>query len=118
MARHVLQVALLLGLLVVAVPGCKKKKAGDKCNDGNITCVGASQALFCNGGKFASMSCGGPLGCTTNGPDDIDCDNSIAAEKDGCNKKDDVACASDNKSVFSCDGDTLTLAWTCKRPKG
>jgi hypothetical protein len=119
MARPALPFLLVLAAVSVLLPGCKKKQqAGDKCNGDEVSCVGTTQALFCNHGALAPMSCRGPLGCVSHGTDDVDCDNSVAADKDGCNKKDDAACAADHGAIFLCDGEKFFTASTCKGPHG
>jgi hypothetical protein len=118
MVRHLVPFAFVVMFWALILPGCKKRQVGDKCSDGNVSCVGTTQALFCNGGTFAAMTCKGPLGCVSHGTDDVDCDNSFAAEKDGCNKKDDAACSTDHRSIFLCDGEKFYVASTCKGAHG
>jgi hypothetical protein len=107
-----------IGLLGIALVGCKPAKAGDKCVAGQATCVGTAGALTCGtDGKFRSMSCRGPKGCAVSGGT-INCDDTIAQEKDGCDEDGEVACSTDKKAALECHGGSFGVGETCKGPHG
>lgn len=108
---------LVLGV-VLALTGCKAKP-GDKCSTGQLACANKSTGLFCGSdGKFATMSCNGPSGCTGAGPG-VSCDNATAAENDGCNTVGDVACSTDKKAALECSKDNkFAVGETCKGTGG
>jgi hypothetical protein len=108
---------ILLLAAIVAVPlGCKPK-AGDKCSGNKATCASTSAGLFCFAGKLQEMSCQGPLGCFTKGSR-VECDNSVASVKDGCNEENDGACALDHKALLQCKNGAFVLSETCKGARG
>jgi hypothetical protein len=115
MARRLALLALFLVAPALAL-GCKSK-SGDKCNAGQTACADKSTGLFCVDGKYTTMSCNGPLGCAKNGAD-VECDNSLAAENDGCNQPGDVSCASDHKAALECKNNKFAVGETCKGAGG
>ncbi len=117
MARHRVLIASLIIAFAFVMGGCKKK-AGDKCSAGQAACSDGKTALFCANGTLATMSCRGATGCNANG-ENIDCDNSVASESDGCNTVGDVACTDDHKSALECTADfKFKIGETCKGPGG
>ncbi len=114
--RHLSFVALVLVLAVCAM-GCKKK-VGDTCKADQMACMDRQTALICVGGTFAPMQCRGAAGCT-GASDAVLCDNKFGQAGDGCNKEtSDLACASDKRGELRCKDNKLTLASSCRGPKG
>jgi hypothetical protein len=103
--------------LALALGGCGKKQPGEPCKPGDVACADKATGLFCQGAKYVVMTCSGPLGCAPGGSNQVECDNSLAKEGDGCNQPDDVACASDRRSALQCKNGKFALAATCKGPK-
>ena len=106
----------LLVLTVVVTAGCSPK-VGGKCSGTGAVCTDRTSALFCADGTFTAVTCRGEKGCAQNGTV-VDCDESIAAEQDGCNAPDAVACTKDHKEALRCTGHRFVVDETCKGPKG
>ncbi len=117
MDRRLGLIVLLALAPLAALAGCKPQ-VGGKCNANQVACADKTTGLFCGSdGKFATMSCAGPLGCTQNGTE-VDCDNSVASNSDGCNTPGDVACATDHKAALECKDGKFSVGSTCKGPGG
>ena len=110
-------VAVGLTSLALLSTACFEKKVGGKCGTGQTACADKSSALFCLDGKFAAMTCRGPLGCTGGGGD-VTCDNNLALENDGCDKEKDLSCSVDKKAELRCRSNKFAIASTCRGPKG
>jgi len=107
-------VAACAVLFVAVLADCKPRKAGDKCVAGQSLCSDKASALSCGSdGKFFAMSCRGPAGCVASGAD-VNCDDSLAQENDGCDEDQETACAVDKKSVLQCNDHKFTVSETCK----
>lgn len=105
-------------LLLDLTTGCKPKKAGDKCLADQELCTDKASALTCGAdGKFFARSCRGPAGCVTSGAD-IDCDDSLAQETDGCDEDGEAACSTDKKSALECASHKFVVGETCKGAGG
>lgn len=98
---------------------------GDPCrDDGDYACTQDKlAALKCIGKKMVTVnSCRGPKSCAIVHPKpketDIDCDMSVAVEKDPCAFPGNEACTSDKKTMLSCKGNTYTTPTPCPGPKG
>jgi hypothetical protein len=110
--------SVLIGLLGLAGVGCSPPKAGDKCKGGQAMCTDNASALSCGtDSKFFTMTCRGPKGCLKNGPA-VNCDDSIAQEKDGCDEEGEVACSVDKKAALECHGNKFVVGETCKGARG
>jgi hypothetical protein len=109
-----LVMALFFALPLVA--GCKAKPGG-RCAASQTACEDPHTALFCQDGKFAEMTCGGPDGCVASGKQ-VDCDNTIANKGDGCSEPEDLACTPDKKSELRCRGGHFVVASSCRGPSG
>ncbi len=92
--------SLLVIVLLVAACG---KKAGGSCKGSESSCFDKKTALSCQGGKFVSVSCAGPLGCTKF-QEHANCDTSVANEGDLCmgDGEDEYACSPDRKRAVVC----------------
>ena len=84
-------------------------KADDPCREeDDYACTSdAKTALVCKGGKFTVASnCKGPKGCKVGGDKDkgfkVECDDSISAVGDPCEKEGHFTCAADEKSILRC----------------
>lgn len=102
--------------LVGFVFSCKPPKAGDKCVAGQVACADPASALTCADGKYKAIACRGPKGCSKSGAQ-IDCDDSVAQENDGCDEEDEVACSVDKKAALGCHGGKFVVDETCKGAK-
>ncbi len=103
-------------------------KAGSPCDEmfiGKRMCKDGKTAIGCSAGKFALLSCGGPGGCTSTGPEADalvkDCDATVAKAGDECEKGYTVkpACAADGKTMLECGKDNkFAFKENCRGAKG
>jgi hypothetical protein len=111
-----LTVACALGFAAFTLLAGCKSHVGDICTVGQATCLDKTSGLFCANRKYAAMTCRG--GCGISGRD-VTCNNSLAAENDGCAEVGDVACANDRKNALECTKDNkFAVGETCKGPRG
>lgn len=116
MKRGTVWLAVAAGALLAAA--CKPPKAGDKCIAGQIACADGTSALTCGpDGKYASIGCRGPQGCVQKGKN-VECDDTLALENDGCDEEGEVACSVDKKSALECHGGKFAVEETCKGARG
>jgi hypothetical protein len=105
----------LFGLLLVV--GCKSKP-GDSCsNQGEARCIDGTSALLCHEKKWTKNECRGPKGCKEVGSV-VDCDESLAQEKDFCDHETNVACSVDKKVLLKCTKAVWVTDTKCTGPKG
>ncbi len=76
-------------------------------------------ALACRSGKFVQASlCKGPKGCRITGGKDqpykVECDDTIAAAGDACEKEEHFSCSADEKSILRCRGKKFETEEKCK----
>lgn len=77
-------------------------------------------ALACRGGKFVQASlCKGPKGCKITGgannqPFKVECDDTVAAVGDACEKEDHYSCSADERSILRCKGKKFDVEEKCK----
>lgn len=84
-------------------------KPDDPCREeDDYACTSdAKAALVCKGQRFTVASnCKGPKGCRVTGERDrgfkVECDDSISAVGDPCEKEGHYTCAADEKSILKC----------------
>jgi hypothetical protein len=94
---------------------------GDVCREeDDYACApDKKSALVCRGGKFVYASqCKGAKGCKVAGgqgqPYKVECDDSIAAPGDACEREEHFSCSSDEKSILRCRGKKFELEEKCK----
>jgi hypothetical protein len=106
----------VLGVSASMLVACKKPKEGDPCTAGAV-CADPQTGLFCNAGKWKSMGCRGPGGCKVQSGN-VNCDDTLANLKDGCDEENEVACQTDKKAALECHSGNFVVGETCKGPKG
>jgi hypothetical protein len=79
-------------------------------------------ALACRGGKFSQASlCKGPKGCRVTGNREqgfkVECDDSVAAVGDACEKEEHYSCSSDERAILKCRGKKFEVEEKCKLAK-
>jgi hypothetical protein len=96
--------------------------AGDACSEeDDYACTpDGSAALVCRGGKFGVASnCKGPKHCQVSGDKasgfKVECDDSIAAVGEPCDKEGHYACAPDEKSIVRCKEKKFAPDDKCRR---
>jgi hypothetical protein len=115
MVRSHARVALLVAASVITISAGCKARVGGKCITGRAACSDDRSGLFCGAdGTYLAISCSGKEGCRQDGAM-VSCDQSIAASGDACTGP-GLACASDTRSAFSCQGGRFVLAETCLGP--
>jgi hypothetical protein len=94
---------------------------GASCTIGNdrLQCADSSTASLCRDGKWVTMPCRGPSGCTDwdAGPE---CDDDFGQAGEPCRvgiSGDNLACTTDRLSELTCLAGTWALARTCKGAK-
>ncbi len=76
-------------------------------------------ALECRDGRFGLWRrCRGPQGCQIVGGRNVHCDTSLGEPGDPCERAGTYACAVDRKTMLQCDGQSLSLASSCRGDKG
>ena len=76
-------------------------------------------ALVCRDGRFGLWRrCRGPQGCQIVGGRNVHCDTSLGVEGDPCELPGTYACAVDRKSMLQCDGQSLSIASSCRGDRG
>ncbi len=96
------------------------ERSGDACShaeEGVAACGGADAMIACHDGKFVTVACRGPNGCTNDGGRAL-CDQSVAAAGDACKDPDSKACASDKQQVLSCKEQSMQPLYACRGPSG
>ncbi len=76
-------------------------------------------ALVCKGSKFVQASqCKGPKGCRVTGSKEtgfkVECDDSVAADGDSCEKEEHYSCTADERKILRCKGKKFVVEETCK----
>lgn len=110
--------ATLLCLLIGAA-ACADK-AGDTCSVGKHVCADAKTLLACNTGRYVAVSCKGPDGCFSAGPDvGAVCDFSQNEPGGPCadTDRDRGRCAGKTKGMLKCRNGKL-VAEPCRGPAG
>jgi len=94
---------------------------GDTCREEeDYACaIDKKVALACRGGKFVQASlCKGPSGCRVSKADQgrykVECDDSVAAAGDPCEKEEHFSCATDEKTILKCKGKKFEVEDKCK----
>lgn len=95
---------------------------GDPCRDEeDYACAASDQksALVCRGGKFVqSAHCKGPKGCRVTGDKasgfKVECDDTIAAVGDACEKDDHFTCTADERTIVRCRNKKFEVEDRCK----
>jgi len=94
---------------------------GDGCREeDDYACApDKKSAVVCRGGKFVVASlCKGPKACKVSGgqgqPYKVECDDSVAAAGDACEKEDHYSCSSDEKAILRCRGKKFEVEEKCK----
>lgn len=108
---------VVAALVLVALPACKKPKAGDTCTGNTASCTDPTSALMCSSGTLKALACRGANGCKT-ANNMVTCDNSVAQANDACDEEKDVACQVDKKAALECKGGVFVLGEPCRGPKG
>ena len=125
MARvwHRLAAAIFAVSLLVILSQCKglKPTPGAPCMIGNnkFNCTDPLTALLCQNGKWVTMPCRGPKGCSGSGTFQR-CDDDLAQAGDACMMEasgDNIACSLDKVSELTCVAGVWKLTRTCKGPK-
>lgn len=95
--------------------------AGDGCKEEeDYACTpDHKSAVVCKSGKFTLASnCKGKNACKVTGDKaagfKVECDDSIAAAGDPCDKENHFACASDEKTILKCVGKKFTVEDKCR----
>jgi hypothetical protein len=95
--------------------------AGDTCREEeDYACApDKKSALVCRQGKFAQASlCKGAKGCKVGGSKDtgfkVECDDSVAADGDSCEKEDHYSCTSDERAILRCKNKKFAVEERCK----
>jgi hypothetical protein len=76
-------------------------------------------ALACRAGKFVQASlCKGPKACRVTGSKDqgfkVECDDSIAAPGDACEKEEHFSCSNDERAILKCKNKRFDVEEKCK----
>jgi hypothetical protein len=110
--------AVGLVLVLVQCKGLKPSPGAPCVTNGKFQCSDPSSALLCQSGKYVSMPCRGPAGCTGFGASSR-CDDDLALEGDACLQtlNDNYACSVDHTKEFICKTGKFTAIRTCKGPK-
>lgn len=98
-------------------------QVGDVCREEeDYACSGDKKAaLVCRSNKFVQVNlCKGPKGCRITGDKTagykVECDDSIAAQGDACEKEEHYSCSADEKVILKCKGKKFEVEEKC-RPK-
>ena len=98
-------------------------QVGDVCREEeDYACSGDKKAaLVCRSNKFVQVNlCKGPKGCRITGDKTagykVECDDSIAAPGDACEKEEHYSCSADEKMILKCKGKKFDIEEKC-RPK-
>ncbi|MBX3231239.1 MAG: hypothetical protein KIT84_09880 [Labilithrix sp.] len=96
-------------------------KEGDSCGEEeDYACsIDKKTALACRKGVFVPASqCKGAKGCKVSGTKEagfkVECDDSIAAQGDVCEKEDHYSCAVDEKAILRCKNKKFEIEDKCK----
>jgi hypothetical protein len=108
-------------LVGLSLAGCKSKP-GDSCsNAGEAKCVDGQSALLCfdtaGTKKWTRNDCRGPKGCKEIGSN-VDCDETLAQDKDFCDQEGNIACSVDKKTQLKCEKMVWKVETKCNGPKG
>jgi hypothetical protein len=114
---RVLALAVALSFALIATTACNKKVVGAPCRPSQSTCIDVTNALVCRNGVYVQTSCGGPLGCQTNG-DGATCDATVAEEGAICVDDRAYACSPDKQRALSCDSGKMREYQACRGPGG
>jgi hypothetical protein len=117
MPRRPLTAGLVLLALSIALAGGCKPKVGGSCSGAAAICEDKQTALFCVDDKYSELACRGEKGCVQDGAV-VECDESIAEEKEACNSPDSIACTPDKKEALRCTNRAFVVDETCKGPTG
>lgn len=76
-------------------------------------------ALACRKGQFVQASlCKGPKGCRVTGSKEqgfkVECDDSVAAAGDACEKEEHFSCSADERTILRCRNKKFELEEKCK----
>jgi hypothetical protein len=109
--RHFVIITVLSALGLI---GCGGAKAGEACDQAGFLCETATAALECRVGKWTSLPCRGPGGCTRSG-DTIKCDMSGNSENDPCasTAEGKGLCTANGTATLECRQGTLVKTNTC-----
>lgn len=98
-------------------------QAGDVCREEEDYACSPDKkaALVCRSNKFVQVNlCKGPKGCRITGDKNagykVECDDSIAAPGDACEKEEHYSCSADEKMILKCKGKKFDVEEKC-RPK-
>ena len=117
MAPSRMRIALLL-VLAASLGACKVHRSkrgfriGTGCEKMDESCASGSTANVCRDDALATVSCKGPKGCVDAPPDDVACDQTIAAENDPC-AGDDYACTADKAELLECESGKFATSAKC-----
>jgi len=103
-ARFALGAALL-----AVIFGCQKSREGTRCVEGDVQCIGPTEAYLCVHTVLRKTACRGANGCNGNG-----CDESIAAIGEPCfTSKTPFACNETRDELLACENGKFTLSQKC-----
>jgi hypothetical protein len=109
---------VLFALGVTSLDACRMHKTkrgfrvGTGCEKMDESCSSGATANLCSHNALTTVSCKGPKGCVDAPPDDVACDQSIAAEGDGCIGDDD-ACTAAKDALLQCKDGKFAKARAC-----
>lgn len=94
---------------------------GDACREEeNYACsLDRKLALACRKGHFVqASSCKGPKGCSVTGSKEqgfkVECDDSVAAPGDTCDKDEHFSCSADERAILKCKNRKFEVEEKCK----
>jgi hypothetical protein len=94
---------------------------GDACREEEDYACSADMkaALVCRSNKFVQVNlCKGPKGCRITGDKTagykVECDDSIAAQGDACEKEEHFSCSNDERMILKCKGKKFEVEEKCR----
>jgi hypothetical protein len=116
--RKLVTLACVVPILLLSIVACGKRP-GASCKGTESLCLDKKTAISCQGGKFASVTCGGPLGCTKF-QEHANCDTSVANEGDPCMGEgdDEYACSPNQKRAVVCKAGKFERYLECRGKGG
>lgn len=109
---------LVLVVFAAAIVGCKMHKTkrgfrvGSGCETMDESCAGSAEANLCRDGALAKIACKGPKGCVDAPPADVECDESVADEKDPCTGS-GWACTPAKDALLECQSGSFVKTQSC-----
>jgi hypothetical protein len=103
--------------LAAAVSACKAKPGESCSNENEAKCMDPAGAILCHEKKWVRNDCRGPKGCKEVGTT-VDCDESLAQEKEFCDHEGNIACSADKKTQLKCEKFAWKTESKCNGPKG